>query len=54
MISLVSILAPTFSLVSITCNISDVNNCANLYYNSGNSPITDREYDELLLRVEGK
>ena len=24
-----------------------LNHCADLYYNSGNSPITDREYDEL-------
>ena len=29
-----------------------LNECSNLYYNSGNSPITDREYDELLLELE--
>lgn len=29
-----------------------LNECANLYYNSGNSPLTDREYDEFLLELE--
>ena len=29
-----------------------LNECSNLYYNSGNSPITDKEYDEKLLELE--
>lgn len=29
-----------------------LNHCANLYYNLGNSPINDREYDEQLLELE--
>ena len=29
-----------------------LNHCADLYYNLGNSPITDREYDEQLLELE--